>query len=189
MRQLADAGAEVVGLNCAWGPATMLPLLPSWSALCGCPSPRYRCRTGPTPSIRNFQALVDPGYAAFPAGQALPDRLDPFTCNRYEIVDFTRAALEAGVRYLGLCCGAAPHHMRAMAEALGRTPPASRYSEDMSRHIYFGYEPTLAAPQPRVRPHPVVARYSAFSLLRHGLSERRGRGHGASTTCAAATTS
>jgi betaine-homocysteine S-methyltransferase len=31
-----------------------------------------------------------------------------------------------------------------MAEALGRTPPASRYSEDMSRHVYFGSEPTLA---------------------------------------------
>ncbi len=56
-----------------------------------------------------------------------------------------REALELGVRYLGLCCGAAPHHVRAMAEALGRTPPASRYSEDMSRHIYFGTEAGVAA--------------------------------------------
>lgn len=48
------------------------------------------------------------------------------------------------MQYLGLCCGAAPHHVRAMAEALGRRPAASRYSEDMSRHVYFGSEPTLA---------------------------------------------
>ena len=31
-----------------------------------------------------------------------------------------------------------------MAEALGSTPPASRYSADMSKHVYFGTEPTLA---------------------------------------------
>ncbi len=144
MRQLADAGADVVGLNCAWGPATMLPLL---AELVG--SVRVPVAALPVPyrtdaEHRNFQALVDPGYALFPSGRPFPTGLDPFTCNRYEIVDFTRAALEAGVRYLGLCCGAAPHHIRAMAEALGRTPPASRYSEDMSRHIYFGNEPTLA---------------------------------------------
>jgi betaine-homocysteine S-methyltransferase len=30
-----------------------------------------------------------------------------------------------------------------MAEALGRTPPASRYSADMSKHAYFGDDPTL----------------------------------------------
>ena len=30
-----------------------------------------------------------------------------------------------------------------MAEALGRTPPASRYSADMSKHAYLGTDPTL----------------------------------------------
>ena len=45
--------------------------------------------------------------------------------------------------YLGVCCGAAPHHIRSVAEALGRTPPASRYSADMSRHAFLGSEPTL----------------------------------------------
>jgi betaine-homocysteine S-methyltransferase len=33
--------------------------------------------------------------------------------------------------------------IRSMAEALGRQPPASRYSPDMSRHAYLGTEPTL----------------------------------------------
>ena len=31
-----------------------------------------------------------------------------------------------------------------MAEALDRTPPASRYSADMSKHAFFGTESTLA---------------------------------------------
>jgi len=83
-----------------------------------------------------FVALCDPGYPT--RERAFPTALDPLLCNRYEIADFTRAAAALGVRYLGLCCGAGPHHIRAMAEALGRTPPASRYSDDMSRHALFG---------------------------------------------------
>ena len=144
MRRLADAGADVAGLNCAWGPPTMLPLLDELVdaapiPVAALPVP-YRTDAGHP----NFQALADPVYAAFPTGRPFPTGLDPFTCNRYEIADFTRAALAAGVRYFGLCCGAAPHHIRSMAEALGRRPPASRYAEDMSRHVYFGSEPTLA---------------------------------------------
>ena len=45
--------------------------------------------------------------------------------------------------YLGVCCGAAPHHIRAMAEAVGRTTPASRYTADMSKHYAFGSDPSL----------------------------------------------
>jgi betaine-homocysteine S-methyltransferase len=38
-----------------------------------------------------------------------------------------------------------PHHVRAVAEALGRKPPASRYSADMSKHAYFGTDSQLLA--------------------------------------------
>jgi betaine-homocysteine S-methyltransferase len=43
-----------------------------------------------------------------------------------------------GVNYLGVCCGAGAHHIRSLAEALGRTPPASVYSPDLSKHAFFG---------------------------------------------------
>jgi betaine-homocysteine S-methyltransferase len=52
--------------------------------------------------------------------------------------EFGREAFEVGVRYLGICCGAGPHHIRALAEALGRHPESSNYSTDMSKHAYFG---------------------------------------------------
>ena len=52
----------------------------------------------------------------------------------YEIAEFGREALAANIRYLGVCCGGGPHHIRALAEALGRRPPASRFSPDMSKH-------------------------------------------------------
>ena len=32
-----------------------------------------------------------------------------------------------------------------MAEAMGRRPPASRYSPDMSKHAYLGTDPGLRA--------------------------------------------
>jgi betaine-homocysteine S-methyltransferase len=49
-----------------------------------------------------------------------------------------RPPIAMDIRYLGICCGAGPHHIRALAEALGRHPPASKYSADMSKHAFFG---------------------------------------------------
>lgn len=134
-RRLEDEGADVVGVNCARGPATMLPLLGSLVAAVSVPVAALPVPYRTTPEQPTMQSLRDPASGS---GRAFPTALDPFTCNRYEIAEFTEAAAELGVRYLGLCCGAAPHHLRAMAEALGRRPGASRYSEDMSRHVYFG---------------------------------------------------
>jgi betaine-homocysteine S-methyltransferase len=152
-RRLADAGADVVGLNCMRGPDTMLPLLaPIVDAVdvpvAALPVP-YRT-TSETPA---FVSLCDPGYPRAPGGRAFPTALDPLLCNRYEIADFTRAAEALGVRYFGLCCGAGPHHVRAMAEALGRNPPASRYSPDMSRHATFGDADVAGLARARHEPH------------------------------------
>jgi betaine-homocysteine S-methyltransferase len=139
-RRLADAGAAVVGLNCIRGPETMLPLLEEIVAavdvpVAALPVPYRTHSHEPT-----FQSLHD----AAGEGRSFPVGLDPFTCTRFDVAAFTAQALKLGVRYLGLCCGAAPHHVRAMAEAMGRRPPASRYSADMSKHAYLGSDPSLA---------------------------------------------
>jgi betaine-homocysteine S-methyltransferase len=141
--RLADAGADVVGLNCTRGPATMLPLIREIRAavdgyVAALPVP-YRT-SAEEPS---FQSLTDAGCDCLPLGRPFPTALDPLSCNRYEIAEFTREAHALDVRYLGVCCGAGPHMIRSMAEALGRQPPASRYSPDMSRHAYLGTESTL----------------------------------------------
>jgi len=46
--------------------------------------------------------------------------------------EFLRAG--ADVLHIGSCCGSVAHHVRAMAEALGRRPPASAKSADLGRH-------------------------------------------------------
>ncbi len=141
-QRLADAGADVVGLNCIRGPKTMMPLLEEIVPAVNVPVAALPVPYRTHPGEPSFQSLRDPDHEE-PSKIPFPTALDPFTCNRYEISDFTREAYDLGVRYFGICCGAAPHHIRSMAEALGRTPPASRYSEDMSKHVFLGSDPTL----------------------------------------------
>ncbi|MDQ6772629.1 MAG: homocysteine S-methyltransferase family protein [Candidatus Dormibacteraeota bacterium] len=140
-RRLAAAGADVVGLNCCRGPRTMLPVLARVRAAVDCPVAGLPVPYRTTDEQPTFQSLRDPESSE----QPFPIRLDPFVCTRDEMGEFAREAYGLGVAYLGICCGAGPHHIRSVAEALGRQPPASRYSADMSKHAYFGTDPSLKA--------------------------------------------
>lgn len=142
--RLEQAGADVVGLNCIRGPWTMLPLLPPIRAAVSCPVAALPVPYRTTEAEPTFQSLTDGAACPADAGQPFPTGLDPFVCTRYEIAEFGRQAREMGVEYLGVCCGAGPHHIRALAEALGRTPSASRFSADMSRHAFFGTVPEIS---------------------------------------------
>jgi betaine-homocysteine S-methyltransferase len=131
-RILAAEGAQVVGLNCDRGPRTMVPLIPGIREVVDCavavqPVPYRTHAAAPT-----METLRSPdGDRAFPVA------LDPFVCTRFEMAQFALQARELGVNYVGICCGAGPHHVRAMAEALGREVPASRYSPSMDLHPMF----------------------------------------------------
>jgi betaine-homocysteine S-methyltransferase len=132
-RILDEQGADVVGLNCSRGPHTMLPLIKEIRDQVGCHVAAQPVAYRTTEEQPTFQALKDlDGQRGFPIA------LDPFQTTRFEMADFAVQARETGVNYIGTCCGSAPHHVRAMAEALGRTVPASRYSADMSQHPMLG---------------------------------------------------
>jgi betaine-homocysteine S-methyltransferase len=132
-KRLEDAGADVVGLNCSRGPATMLPLLERIRAAVSCPVAAQPVPYRTTPAQPTFVALREEE-----APRAFPLALEPFLCTRFEMADFAVAVRELGVGYIGVCCGGAPHHVRSMAEALGRTVPASRYSPAMELHPVLG---------------------------------------------------
>jgi betaine-homocysteine S-methyltransferase len=131
-RRLADAGATLVGLNCSRGPATMLPLLAEIRAAVDVPVAAQPVPYRTTPATPAFEALQAEGRHLFPL------ELEPHLCTRFEMADFAREAQAIGVDYIGICCGGAPHHVRAMAEALGRETPASRYSPDIALHPVLG---------------------------------------------------
>ncbi len=146
--RLEAAGADVVGLNCHRGPATMMPLLKSIRAAVRCHVAALPVPYRTTPGQPSFMSLTDPccgNERAFPVG------LDPFVCTRAEIGAFGREAFALGIRYLGVCCGAGPHHIRALAESLGRHPAASRYSADMSKHAFFGTDSRIRKIQTEYR--------------------------------------
>ena len=144
-RRLADAGATVVGMNCCRGPATMLPQLLEVRKAVSChvagiPVP-YRT-DDEHPSMQSLhdehpQCHLPEGMRSFPVG------LDPFVCTRFEMAKFARDCMDNNIHMFGVCCGGAPHHVRAMVEALGRQPEASKYSHDMSKHYSLGTDTSL----------------------------------------------
>lgn len=132
-RMLADAGAAVVGLNCSRGPETMLPLLE-----------RIRSAVDVAVAAQPVPFRTTPATPAFEAFESadgrhlFPIQLESYQCTRFEMADFARRARDVGVDYVGICCGGGPHHVRAMAEALGRKTPASRYSPAIELHPVLG---------------------------------------------------
>lgn len=130
---LADHGAAIVGLNCSRGPETMLPLLEQLRAAVDIPiaaQPVPYRTDARTPAFESLK--YDDGRRAFPIA------LEPFAHTRFEMAEFARRAADLGVGYIGICCGGAPHYVRAMAEALGRETPASRYSPALDLHPVLG---------------------------------------------------
>ena len=136
---LANDGADVVGFNCARGPETILPLGRKLRDAVAGPIALVPVPYRTTKDAKSFQFLKQrDGSSAYTLG------LDQHYIDRLEAAEFARDAKEIGIDYIGLCCGAAPHHIRAVAEALGRTPPASKYSPDLTKHGLLGDEKVVA---------------------------------------------
>lgn len=139
-KELEQRGADVVGMNCFRGPVTMMPYLKEIRKAIKChmaalPIPFRTTKEQPT-----FFNLDDNNNCTCPSphGRTFPTALDPMYCNRYEIRKFAEEANALGINYLGVCCGAAPMHIREVAEAIGRKVPASRYQEKMVNHFMYG---------------------------------------------------
>jgi betaine-homocysteine S-methyltransferase len=131
-RILADHGATVVGLNCDRGPAMMLPLVARIREAVDCAVAAQPVPYRTTPDSPTMESLRSDGVQ-----RAFPLALEPFGCTRFEMADFAVAARDLGVNYVGICCGAGPHHVRAMAEALGREVPAGKYSPALELHPMY----------------------------------------------------
>ncbi len=144
-KQLADAGATVVGMNCCRGPATMLPQLLEVRKAVSCPVAGLPVPYRTDETNPSMQSLEDhhPQCCLPTDMRSFPVALDPFVCTRYEMAKFARDCADNDIRFIGVCCGGAPHHVRAMAEELGRQPEASKYSADMSKHYSLGTNAAL----------------------------------------------
>ena len=138
-KRLADAGADVVGLNCIRGPATMMPLLREIRAavkthIAALPVPYRTSEREPS-----FQSLRDAHWHYDEGSRPFPIALDPFTCNRFEIAEFGQQALGLGIHYLA--CAAVPGLTTfarwprpwASARRAADTPPTCRSTRSWGR--------------------------------------------------------
>lgn len=141
---LSEQGALVVGMNCFRGPNTMQPYLADIRKnvdgyVAGLPIPYRTSEENPT-----FFNLPDGGCSChLPTETTFPTALDPLYHNRFELAEWAKEANDIGINYIGLCCGASPAMLRAVAEAVGVETINSKYSPDMEKHFLFGKEKTL----------------------------------------------
>jgi methionine synthase I (cobalamin-dependent) len=100
-KELTALGAVAVGGNCGLGPAELLPAMVAMRA-----------------AVPDAVLVAKPN-AGLPVLEG--DRA-VYRGSPEEMADYARRLVAAGVRIVGGCCGSAPAHLRAMAEALGVTP-------------------------------------------------------------------
>ena len=163
-RRLEAAGADVVGLNCARGPATMLPLLRELRAAVKChvgalPVPYRTTSAEPT-----FQSLSDPACGCIPDDRPFPTALDPFLCNRYRSGSSGRRPWPSASTTWGSAAAPAPTTSGAWPRASGgaRRPAATRptcpstscsaATSASARTTWPTARPTAAQPRPEAKP-------------------------------------
>ena len=133
-RRLVDSGALVVGTNCFRGPEMTLEVVEEIikevppEKVCALPVAYRTTKTEPV-----FFDLTD--KCCPDNNPVYPHGLDSFYVSQVEIVNFTKRCVELGLQYIGICCGNTGSYTRAMAETLGRKPPASKYHDPASKGI------------------------------------------------------
>jgi betaine-homocysteine S-methyltransferase len=135
-RRLAEVGADVVGVNCLNGPEQQLPIAIEMRG-----------------AVDGYVATQPVAYRTttqepdFTAGPGFPYALDPLQLSRQEMADYARKAKDAGIDYIGSCCGSVQAHVRAMAKAIGKLPADEREWKSetgraMSAYEYHGHAET-----------------------------------------------
>jgi len=140
---LEDNGADVVGLNCFRGPKMTMKLLNKIREKVSCHVAGLPVPYRTTEKEPGFLNQTDPGCDCIPGGNAFPVALDNLYCNRFEMAEFAKECASKKINFIGICCGASPHHVREMAVALGRKPISYKYYPDMSKHYVHGSHKTL----------------------------------------------
>jgi betaine-homocysteine S-methyltransferase len=130
-RKLADAGADIVGVNCLNGPAQQLPIAEEM----------VEALAGAVPVAAQPVAYATSNDEPdFTSGDTFPFGLTPMTLARGEMAAFAGRARDAGVRYIGSCCGSVAEHVRAMAKVLEKVPEQEREWKSPSGKAMSAYE-------------------------------------------------
>eukprot|EP00117_Sycon_ciliatum_P013025 scpid39551/ scgid13859/ Betaine--homocysteine S-methyltransferase 1 len=124
--RLARAGADVVGVNCRFGPQTCLKTVAMMK------------RALKLAKLDHVYLAVQPyGYHTpdapingYSGMKEFPFAMDARVMTRIDAYNYAKEASKLGVRYIGGCCGFEGRHIRSMSEALqgktGRIAPVTK---------------------------------------------------------------
>ena len=144
-KKFEDNGADVVGLNCFRGPYHTMKHLIKIREKVSCHVSGLPVPVRTTDEFPVWFSLPDEGCNCIPDNRPFPVGIDNLYCNRYEMAEFAKDCQSKNINFIGVCCGAAPHHVREMAVALGRKPISYKYYPDMSKHFILGTDKTLSS--------------------------------------------
>jgi betaine-homocysteine S-methyltransferase len=127
--KLADAGADIVGVNCLNAPEQQLPIALEMRAAVD-----TYVAAQPV-AFRTSEEAPD-----FTAAETFPYELDPLQLTRHEMAAYAESARDGGIDYIGSCCGSVQNHVRAMAKVLGKLPEEERSWKSTSGKAMSAYE-------------------------------------------------
>jgi len=127
--QLTEWSADVIGLNCSVGPAPMLDAIERMAAV----------------TTKPLSAQPNAGLP-----RAVGDRRIYLASPEY-MAQYARRLIQAGVRFIGGCCGTTPEHVRRIREQVASAEPRRaatiRPSSEIGRPL--GVEPGSLAERSR----------------------------------------
>lgn len=122
--RLIKAGAQIIGVNCHFDPATCVAAVKLMKA--AVEKAGLKTHYMVQPLAFHVPDAEPQGFTDLPE---FPFALEPRILTRWDMHKYAREAYNAGVRYIGGCCGFEPYHIRALAEEMaperGFLPPGS----------------------------------------------------------------
>ena len=100
-RQLDAWGADLIGVNCGVGPATVLETLEKMAAV----------------TSKKLSAQPNAGLPQSIGGRSL------YLCSPEYMADYAQRFIQAGARIVGGCCGTTPQHIKAIKAAVKSLRP------------------------------------------------------------------
>jgi homocysteine S-methyltransferase len=100
-RKLDEWGADLIGINCSVGPASVLETLERMARL----------------TTRKLSAQPNAGLPRTVEGRNF------YLCSPEYMADFARRFIQAGARLVGGCCGTTPEHIKAIKAAVKSLSP------------------------------------------------------------------
>jgi len=102
--QIAEWGADVIGLNCGVGPAIVLNAIEKMRAL----------------TDRKLSAQPNAGLPRDVGGRQI------YMCSPEYMAEYSRRIIQAGAKFVGGCCGTTPAHIKMIADALRQFSPRTQ---------------------------------------------------------------